>query len=68
MRDNDNFDSKRLHEIFKNLQTNYPNDWLLSLEILELSKDDQEFAQKITFYLKKLTNFKGLVSKGLDLY
>ena len=68
MRENDNIDSKRLHEIFKNLQTNYPNDWLLSLEILELSKDDQEFAQKITFYLKKLTNFKGLVSKGLDLY
>ena len=68
MRENDNIDSKRLHEIFKNLQTNYPNDWLLSLEILELSKNDKEFAQKITFYLKKLTNFKGLVSKGLDLY
>ena len=68
MRENENIDSKRLHEIFKNLQTNYPNDWLLSLEILELSKNDKEFAQKITFYLKKLTNFKGLVSKGLDLY
>ena len=68
MRKNENIDSKRLHEIFKNLQTNYPNDWLLSLEILELSKNDKEFAQKITFYLKKLTNFKGLVSKGLDLY
>ena len=65
---NNNIESniKELLQIFETLKNNYPSDWLLSLEIYELTKDDIIFN-----YLKDLKKSKPkvahLIVAGLSL-
>ena len=41
-------------KVFNELSTNFPNDWLLSIELYELAKNnnDKEFAQQISHHLE----------------
>jgi phenylalanine-4-hydroxylase len=56
--------------LFEKLTNNHPNDWLLALEILELSKDDL-LKDRIRKYLLNLSethpNLKHLIKDGIDL-
>ena len=61
-----------LEEIFDQVATNYPKDWLLSIEILELIKlDNTVLTSKIITYLENLKTIKPklkqLIDNGLDL-
>lgn len=59
-----------LSSIFKNIKKNYPKDWLLALEILELSKDE-DLNNNLEQYLHKLyidhPKLKKLILDGLSL-
>ena len=68
MRENDNIDLIRLHEIFENLQSKYPSDWLLSLEILEISKIDKVFYNSILSKIKKNKHFEEMIKRSIKLY
>ena len=68
MRENDNIDLIRLHEIFENLQSKYPSDWLLSLEILEISKIDKTFYNSILNKIKKNKHFEKMIKRSIKLY
>ncbi len=60
-------------KVFEKLKNEYPNDWLLSVELYELAKsaDDRNFAEEIKLHLEtvKLNNpkFVHLIDDGLDL-
>lgn len=62
-----------LRPIFKKLQSNYPNDWLLSLEIAELLKKnkDSKLLQEVLNHLEKLKvkrpEIAHLITDGLEL-
>jgi len=62
MRDSGQIDENRLLQIFTILKSDYPIDWLLSLEIYELIKDNQ-----ILNYLKSFSKNGTLIEKGLKL-
>jgi len=62
MRDSGQIDENRLLAIFTILKSDYSNDWLLSLEIYELLKDDY-----VLKYLKSFTKNASLIEKGLKL-
>ncbi|CAM4206696.1 aromatic amino acid hydroxylase [Zobellia nedashkovskayae] len=61
------------HKVFEAIRDNYPNDWLLPVELYELAKEngDHEFAHEISMHLQtvKLNNPKvgHLIDDGLDL-
>lgn len=61
------------NKVFKEIREKYPNDWLLSIELYELAKNnsDLEFAQQIHSHLEtvKLNNPKSghLIDDGLSL-
>lgn len=68
-RENGEKDNKLLRKIFKTLQTNYPKDWLLPLEIMELT-DDKDFSKELRKYLTALAEdekYKELIEDGLRL-
>ncbi len=63
-----------LAEIWKNLSQNHKDDWLLSLELLELSmeiNDNSDFEKEITNHLKKLQisepALKEVISNGISV-
>ncbi len=64
-----------LKNLFEKVKTNYPNDWLLSLEIYELSYahfgQNNTFTKEIFTYLNTLANTnpenKKLITDGLNL-
>ena len=64
---------EKLQTIFKNIQQNYPQDWLLSIEILEILKDknEPELLKEILVFLNNLkqnkTELEKLISNGLEL-
>ena len=64
---------EKLETIFKNIQQNYPQDWLLSIEILEILKDknEPELLKEILVFLNNLkqnkTELEKLISNGLEL-
>jgi len=61
------------NKVFKELRDNYPNDWLLSIELYELAKSngDLEFADQIKVHLEGVKhnnpNFGHLIDDGLAL-
>ncbi|MGI9530700.1 aromatic amino acid hydroxylase [Lutimonas sp.] len=72
MRQSDNIDVERIKKIFGQLVENYPNDWLLVLEIFELLKrgTDKAFTQHVQSHLKNAyqnTSIQHLVEDGIRL-
>ena len=70
----ENKDSKaELKSVFKKLQKNHSNDWLLSVEIAELLKDsnEEQLLQEVLVYLDQLKvkrpEVAHLIAGGLDL-
>jgi phenylalanine-4-hydroxylase len=70
----ENKDSKsELKSVFEKLKNNHPNDWLLSVEIVELLKDSDEkqLLQEVVVYLDQLKEKRPevahLIAGGLDL-
>jgi phenylalanine-4-hydroxylase len=63
-----------LESIFQKIQKDYPDDWLLSLEIyelLKLFKPDDELTHQVLHHLEvmKLSHppYEKLITDGLDL-
>lgn len=72
MRKSTHIDENVLQKIFGQLIKNYPNDWLLALEIYELLGPDQmfEFRTEVTSYLERFCHddsVKNLVQDGIRL-
>ena len=72
MRKSKNIDEKVLQKIFGQLIKNYPNDWLLVLEIYELLGSDQmvTFRAEVKSYLEQFSHddsIKNLVQDGIRL-
>ena len=68
---NESLDS--IEVVFQKIIKNHPNDWLLSLEIIELLKEKKpsEFSEKVLNYLEKLKvrrpEIAHLINGGIDL-
>jgi phenylalanine-4-hydroxylase len=72
MRKSKHIDGNTLQKIFGQLKENYPNDWLLVLEIYELIKPGQmtEFITEVKSYLEQFyhaDSVKNLVQDGIRL-
>jgi len=71
IRENKNLNNSRLLTIFNIVSNEYPNDWLLSLEIYELIfRQDTSLKGKVLEHLEKLTSKKeiaNLIKDGLKL-
>ncbi|MBP8156971.1 MAG: aromatic amino acid hydroxylase, partial [Flavobacterium sp.] len=69
----DNKDLQSLANVFQKLQLNHPNDWLLSIEIVEILKDKNEttLREEILTHLEKVKNkrpkISHLIADGLGL-
>ncbi len=59
-------DENKLQEIFKSLKRKFPTDWLLPLEIYELTKDKEvlEHLKQLKIHRPKITH---LIENGLEL-
>jgi len=70
MRENENIDQQSLEKIFESIKKDHASDWLLALELRELSAD-KKFNDKVEFYLRELMvsqpQFKKLILNGLEL-
>ena len=70
LREQGNIDELKLKQIFQLLQNNYPNDWLLALEIYELTKDTN-LKEGIFSYLSELAQktkaLDTLINEGLAI-
>lgn len=70
LRENNAQDEQQLSQIFDQLKSEHPNDWLLPLEILELTTNDS-LKNSIRKALEELSlknpNFKNLISEGIEL-
>jgi phenylalanine-4-hydroxylase len=70
-RESHGIDESQLQKVFDELTTDFPEDWLLSLEILELTKKDSKLYQDIKTVLEKSAkrkpNLKTLIVDGLEL-
>jgi phenylalanine-4-hydroxylase len=71
IRESGSVDEKRLIEIFEQVKTEFPGDWLLSLEMYELSyENDLSLQQDLLGYLKKLKQkdeYSKLIDNGLEI-
>jgi len=71
IRESNNLNTNDLENIFNTITHEYPNDWLLPLEIYELVyKESTTLKNKVLAYLKKLTDNKeivNLIDDGLKL-
>ena len=62
-----------MEPIFTKLQENHPNDWLLSIEIIELlnSRGETDLMQQVILHLESLKKqrpeIEKLISNGLEL-
>ena len=65
--------SLTLSSIFQTLKSNHPNDWLLSIEIIEILKDknELELTEQVLMHLKKVKQNRSevahLITGGLEL-
>ena len=55
-----------LKKLFSQMQTNYPEEWLLAIEILEAAKNSNGFASEIKDHLLKLKSIKPELSMLID--
>lgn len=73
MRDNNSFSEKQVKNILNTINKNHPNDWLLSLELLELAKHNNQdgLTKKLNDVLvnqkEKHPNIAHLIQGGIDL-
>jgi len=72
MRRSGNIDLEVLTDVFSNLKSEYPEDWLLVLEIYELIAADKtsHLTRKVKTYLDKIAqneHFKHLIKDGIQL-
>lgn len=70
MRENNTADDKSVSEIFDVLLKDFPNDWLLPLELYELSNEEFTVKPYILKHLEKLKGNKSyttLIENGLNL-
>ena len=71
MRENNIVSEEKISAIFKKVQSNFSNDWLLPLELYELAlQNNFSIQQDILNHLddlKKNENFTGLIKNGLRL-
>jgi phenylalanine-4-hydroxylase len=60
-----------LKTIFNKVKLNFPDEWLLPLEILEIAVDENGFAEDVESYLLKFRNekpgYQMLIDNGLDM-
>ncbi|NKI26003.1 aromatic amino acid hydroxylase [Arenibacter sp. 6A1] len=56
------------NKVFQEIKNNYPNDWLLSVELYELAKTngDESFADDILLHLETIKQHKPLVGHLID--
>ncbi|MDG3584141.1 aromatic amino acid hydroxylase [Galbibacter pacificus] len=56
------------HKVFEEIQTHYPEDWLLSVELYELAKTngDSDFAEEIIAHLETVKQYKPKVGHLID--
>ncbi|QLG45885.1 aromatic amino acid hydroxylase [Costertonia aggregata] len=56
------------HKVFSELQANYPNDWLLSVELYELAvqNNDTDFAEEILSHLETIKQHNPKVGHLID--
>lgn len=70
MRSNNTIDIKTLQDIFNKIKSAYAREWLLPLEILEITKDPS-LASEISGYLEKLAvdspSLKTLILEGMQM-
>ena len=71
MRENNTFSESKIATIFNRLKSEFKNDWLLSLELLELAFE-KDYAIKIALSshlqkLKKNKDYQRLIENGLNL-
>ncbi|SRX54550.1 aromatic amino acid hydroxylase [Aequorivita sp. CIP111184] len=67
IRNSEEIDTTKLEEIFETLKENHSTDWLLPLEIHELtSKTDSDFSKKVLKHLLHLKQQKPKVSHLID--
>jgi phenylalanine-4-hydroxylase len=70
MRENEVSDNNKLKQIFELLQKEYPQDWLLPMEILETT-DDKVLKQSLLTYLNELMmkypKYKTLIREGIKM-
>lgn len=72
IRENDKHDES-LKNIFHELKSNHPKDWLLPLELIEILKDrdEPELMQEMLIYIEKIKEnrpaVQQLISNGLEL-
>lgn len=65
--------NESLKNIFLELKANYPKDWLLPLELIEILKqrDEPELMQEVLIYIEKIKENRpevnNLISNGLEL-
>ena len=68
--ENRNIQNQELREIFEQLKTAHPEDWLLPLEVLEISQDvalSKEIRQYLTDMYKQHPHLTKLIQDGLGL-
>ncbi len=58
--------TERIHDILRTIQMEYPNDWLLPSELLELAQDES-IVQRIKNHLKELVNKKSELSSLIHI-
>ena len=65
--------STSLEPIFKKIQNDHPNDWLLSIELIELlnNRNETNLMQQVILHLENLKKqrpeIEKLISNGLEL-
>lgn len=63
--------SVKLENIFQSLKNDQPQDWLLSVELYELSQQDEQLRKEIKSYLEKLKSrykeISHLIDNGISL-
>ncbi len=71
MRESGQFSSQSIEEVLSRLKSEFPNDWLLVLELYELAHAAQfEIQDDLLNYIEKLKekeSFKKLIDNGLEL-
>lgn len=70
LRENNSADDTKLKEMLKLVEAEFPNEWLLILEMLEIAKCDKFKAGLIHFLMEmssKNTKIKGLIEEGIEM-
>jgi phenylalanine-4-hydroxylase len=70
MREQANFNHHSLMEIYNFLKSDYPNEWLLHLEILEISKNESlnnDIRKHLNTMVNLNPNLTNLINEGIEI-